>query len=74
MGLALFLEHHQQLWHSHSANFLLLCFIGIPVLNVNCINPDQIPYSAVSDLGLHCLPIVLLGFPDKDGLNRYSSF
>ena len=24
-------------------------------------NPDQTPRSAVSDLGLHCLPITLLG-------------
>ena len=23
-------------------------------------DPDQTPYSAASDLGLHCLPIVLL--------------
>ena len=62
MGFAPFLEPHQQLWNSYSANLLLLlCFIEIPVLNVNCIYPDQIPYSAVSDLGLPCLPVVLLG-------------
>ena len=24
-------------------------------------NPDQMPHSAASDLGLHCLPITLLG-------------
>ena len=25
-------------------------------------DPDQISHSAASDLGLHCLPIILLGF------------
>ena len=24
-------------------------------------DPDQMPHSAASDLGLHCLPITLLG-------------
>ena len=32
-------------------------FIEIPVLNANSVDPDQIPHSAASDLGLHCLPI-----------------
>ena len=27
----------------------------------NSEDPDQMPHSAVSDLGLHCLPITLLG-------------
>ena len=27
----------------------------IPVLNVNSVDPDQMPCSAESDLGLHCL-------------------
>ena len=31
-------------------------------------DPDQTPRSAASDLGLHCLPITLLGSPDYDGL------
>ena len=26
-------------------------------LFANCDDPDQMPHSAVSDLGLHCLPI-----------------
>ena len=30
-------------------------------LFANCDNPDQTPYSAASDLDLHCLPITLLG-------------
>ena len=32
-------------------------------------DPDQMQRSAVSDLGLHCLPITLLGYPDCNGLN-----
>ena len=27
----------------------------------NSIDPDQMPHSVVSDLGLHCLPVTLLG-------------
>ena len=27
----------------------------------NSEDPDQMPHSVVSDLGLHCLPITLLG-------------
>ena len=30
-------------------------------LFANSEDPDQMPCSAVSDLGLHCLPISLLG-------------
>ena len=30
-------------------------------LFANSGDPDQMPHSAVSDLGLHCLPITLLG-------------
>ena len=41
--------------------FLLLpCFIKIPVFNANSVYPDQVPHSAASDLGLHCLPKSLL--------------
>ena len=29
--------------------------------NSNSADPDQMPHSAASDLGLHCLPITLLG-------------
>ena len=25
--------------------------------NANSVDPDQMPHSAVSDLGLHCLPM-----------------
>ena len=37
--------------------FLLLCFREIPVFNANSADPDQMSYSAVSHLDLHCLPI-----------------
>ena len=30
-------------------------------LYANTGDPDQTPHSAASDLGLHCLPIILLG-------------
>ena len=30
-------------------------------LFVNSIDPDQMPCSAASDLGLHCLPVTHLG-------------
>ena len=31
-------------------------------LFANIGDPDLMPHSAASDLGLHCLPITLLGF------------
>ena len=33
----------------------------ISVFNANSIDPDQTPHFVASDLGLHCLPVVLLG-------------
>ena len=35
-------------------------FKKISAINANCADPDQMPYSAVSDLSLHWLPITLL--------------
>ena len=35
--------------------------IEIPVVNANSVDPDQMLHSVVSALGLHCLPITLLG-------------
>ena len=35
-------------------------FIEIPVFNANCVGPDQTPHCAASDLGIHCLPMLLL--------------
>ena len=31
-------------------------------------DPDQTPHDVASDLGLHCLPMTLYGFLDKNGL------
>ena len=32
----------------------------ILVFNANSVDPDQMPHSAASDLGLHCLPMPFL--------------
>ena len=44
-------------------------------LFANSGDPDQTPHfaaseNAASDLGLHCLPITLLGSPDYNGLKK----
>ena len=38
-------------------------------------DPDQMPYSAASDLGLHCLPFTLLGVSKQqwDRLDKLSN-
>ena len=44
-----------------SGQFLLLpSFREITVLKANCVDTDQTPRSAASDLGLRCLPMSLL--------------
>ena len=40
---------------------LLISFVEIPAFNANSVDLDQMPHSAAFDLGLHCLPITLLG-------------
>ena len=42
-------------------------------LFANSGDPDQMPHSAASDLGLHCLPIILYGSPDYNGLGKISA-
>ena len=37
-----------------------LCFVESSVFNANSVDPDQMPRSAASDLGLNCLPMSLL--------------
>ena len=37
-------------------------------LFANRVDLDHMPYSAVSDMGLHCLPMTLLGSPDYNAL------
>ena len=39
--------------------FIITRFTDIPVLNANNVDPDQMPHSAASDLGLHVLPVSL---------------
>ena len=43
---------------------LLLFFIETTVVHANSVDADRLRDSVVSDLGLHCLPIPLLGSPD----------
>ena len=38
-------------------------------LFTNSGDPDQMQRSAASDLGVHCLPITLLGSPEYNGLS-----
>ena len=38
------------------------------ILLANTVDPDQTPHYVASDLGLHCSPITLYGFPGKNGL------
>ena len=37
-------------------------------------DPDQTLHSAVSDLGLHCLPIIHLGVSRLQGVNKIMGF
>ena len=37
-----------------------IIFIEIHVFTANSVDPDHMPHSVVSDLGLHCLPLSLL--------------
>ena len=37
----------------------------------NSENPDQTPHFAASDLGLHCLPITLLGVSQLQWVNEF---
>ena len=50
--------------------FYCYCFIEIPVANANSVDPDQMPHSVASDLGLHCLPITLLRISRLNWVNR----
>ena len=43
---------------------ILLCVAEISIFNANSGDPDQMPHSATSDLGMHFLPMTLLGFSD----------
>ena len=40
-------------------------------LFANSEDSGQMPHSVASDLGLHCLPIILLGSPNYNGLRWF---
>ena len=50
--------------------FLRKCIIGITELNANSVDPDQTLRSAVSDLDLHCLPMLILWDDMHKGVKR----
>ena len=50
--------------------YYYICFIEIPVINANSVDPDQMPHSAASELGLHCLPNTFWEFPERNGLEN----
>ena len=39
---------------------VLLCFVEFHVIFANSVDPDQRLHSVALDLGLHCLPVILL--------------
>ena len=41
--------------------FIIPCFIESPVFNAKSVDPDQMPHSVASDLGLHCLLVSFYG-------------
>ena len=43
------------------------------ILLENIVDPDQTPHYVASDLGLHCLPMTLYGFPGTNGLKSILS-
>ena len=48
------------------------CFVEISEFNANRADPDQMPHSAASDLGLHCLSVGLKGLRINKVLFRVS--
>ena len=47
--------------------FLLLCFIEIPVVNANSVDPNQMPHPAAPDLGLQFANYPFRGLQTKMG-------
>ena len=43
-------------------------------LFANSEDPNQMLHSAASDLGLHCLPVIVWGFSDQNGLKKMLHF
>ena len=42
------------------SSFYYYCFIELPLVNANSVDPDQTQHYVASDLGLHCLQVTLL--------------
>ena len=58
-----------------SGSFLVLpCFIEIPVFKANNVDPDQIPRSTASDLGLHRLSMSILWDSMHKWINWHENF
>ena len=51
--------------------FIISCFVEISEINANSVDPDQTPRSAVSNLGLHGLPMPLLGEARLEWVRSY---
>ena len=49
-------------------SFIINIFYKIPVLHANRLDLGRTPLSAASDLGLHCLPSILLVVSRLNGL------
>ena len=45
---------------SNRKSVLLQCFVEIPVVNTNSVEPYQKPQTAATDMGIQCLPMLLL--------------
>ena len=43
----------------------------IPAYNANSVDPNQMPHSVASDMGLHCLPITLFRGSRLKWVNEY---
>ena len=50
-------------------SFILICVYEITYINANNVDPDQMPDSVASNLGLHNLPMSLLRDMRHQGLN-----
>ena len=47
-----------------TGTFIILGVLGLSlwkILLANNVDPDQMPHYVAFDLGLHCLPLILLG-------------
>ena len=49
--------------HFRGVESILSFLFGWKIVLGNNADPDQTPHNVASDLGLHCLPMTLYGFP-----------